>query len=109
MARPWPARLSNMAAAWAMATTSSQRRSVCRPAELWVSAGPFPLCTPYLTMLPSQQTTCQMDRQLREDVLVVDLQGKFPEVTGIAHLHMSDPRKVISSHGPGFPSLEERE
>lgn len=35
---------------------------------------------------------------------MVDFQGKFPDVTGIAHLHMGDPRKVISSHGPEFPS-----
>lgn len=40
---------------------------------------------------------------------MVDFQGKFPEVIGIAHLQMSDPRKVISSHGPVFPSLEERD
>lgn len=35
MVHPWPVRPSSMAAAWATATTSSQRRSVCRPAELW--------------------------------------------------------------------------
>lgn len=45
MVPPWPVRPSNMVAAWATGTTSPQRRSVCRPVGLWVSAGPSPLRT----------------------------------------------------------------
>lgn len=103
MARPWPVRLSSMVAAWAMATTLSQRRSVCRPAELWVSAGPLPLCMQHLTVRLFPPTTCQLNAIFQWRV---DFQGKVPEVRGIAHLHRGDPRQVISSHGPEFPSLE---
>lgn len=83
-----------MVAAWGMATTLSQRRSVCRPAGPWVSVAPplhLPLRPPALSF---RQTTCPLNRELREDAPVVEFQGKFPEVIGIAHLGMGDPRHV---------------
>lgn len=89
--RPWPARPSIMAAAWGMATTSSRKRSVYRPAGPWVSATPSPLPCP---LLSSQQTACPLDRWPREDAPAVEFQGQFPEGIGIEHLGVGDPQHV---------------
>lgn len=54
--------------------------------------------------LSSQQATCRVDRELREDVPGLEFWGKFPEVTGTAHLDVGDPGRGAAFHGPQAPS-----